>query len=83
MRYACKIECATRSGGFAGTDGEGRPWKLSREELIRAIQKDGMTCFVTFEGHSHLVTLGTDGAGSPSLVTFMGELEALPLPTCP
>jgi hypothetical protein len=68
------------SGGFAGTDGEGRPWKLSRGELIQALEDGSMTCYVSFSGHSHLVTLQADAAGRKSLVTFLGEVETLPLP---
>jgi hypothetical protein len=34
-----------------------------------------MTCYVTLEGHSHLVSVK-----DKVLVTFMGALEALPLP---
>jgi hypothetical protein len=78
MRYACRIDCTTAEGGFAGTDGDGKPWKLSAEELFQAIESGRMTCYVTLNGHSHLVTV-KDG----SLVTFMGALETLPLPSCP
>jgi hypothetical protein len=78
MRYACSIEFVTASGGFAGTDGDGRPWRLSREELIQAIEAGRMTCYVTLDGHAHLVTLK-----GQTLVTFVGALEAFPLPTCP
>ena len=39
-----------------------------------------MTCYVTFEGHAHLVTLKRDGSGGKSLVTFLGSVEGLPLP---
>lgn len=81
MRYACKIEYLTDDGGCGGIDGEGRPWMLSRGELLDALQKGAMTCYVSFGGHSHLVTLKTDAAGRTSLVTFLGELETLPLPT--
>ena len=81
MRYAYKIEYLTDMGGFGGTDGEGRPWGLSRGELIEALEKGAMTCYVSFDGHSHLVTLKTDAAGRTSLVTFLGEIETLPLPT--
>lgn len=83
MRHASKIEYLTRSGEFAGTDGEGRPWRLPREELVRAIEAGHITCYVTFEGHSHLVTLKRDATGGKSLVTFLGEVEALPLPKRP
>jgi hypothetical protein len=78
MRYACRIEYATSSGGFAGTDGEGRPWRLSREELTQAIVSGRMTCYVTLDGHSHLVTVKDQ-----SLVTFMGALDELALPGSP
>ncbi|HEX6266498.1 MAG TPA: hypothetical protein VFZ81_06330 [Burkholderiales bacterium] len=85
MSKACKIEYVTpahngRVAGFAGTDGDGRPWRLSRDELILAIETGAMTCYVTFEGHSHLVTLTRDAEGNKALVTFLGEIEALPLP---
>lgn len=83
MPHASKIEYVTRSGEFAGTDGQGRPWSLSREDLVRAIEAGRITCYVTFEGHSHLVTLRNDAAGGKSLVTFLGEVEALPLPKRP
>ncbi|HEX6321572.1 MAG TPA: hypothetical protein VFZ84_22100 [Burkholderiales bacterium] len=83
MRYASKIEYLTGSGGFAGTDGEGRPWTLSRSELIQAIEEGRMTCYVSFSGHSHLVTLKADASGRKSLATFLGEVETLPLPTAP
>lgn len=83
MPHASRIEYLTRAGQYAGTDGEGRPWQLSREQLVRAIEAGRMTCYVTFEGHSHLVTLKDDGAGRKSLVTFLGELEVLPLPRRP
>ena len=80
MSHASKIEYLTGSGEYAGTDGQGRPWKLSREELICAIESGRMTCYVTFEGHAHLVTLKRDGSGGKSLVTFLGSVEELPLP---
>jgi hypothetical protein len=83
MLYASKIEYFTGSGEFAGTDGQGRPWRLPREALVRAIAAGQITCYVTFEGHSHLVTLKHDATGSASLVTFLGELETLPLPKRP
>jgi hypothetical protein len=74
MRYAYRIE-ALSGGRFSGTDGEGRAWSLSREELVVAIETGSMTCYVTLEGHSHLVSVK-----DKVLVTFMGALEALPLP---
>ena len=84
MADASRIEFVTRSSGgdiraFAGTDAEGRHWQLSREDLVRAIESGRMIFYVTFEGHSHLVTLRLE-AGRKQLVTFLGELEALPLP---
>lgn len=86
MADASRIDCVTRSSGgdiraLAGSDGEGRPWQLSREELVRAIESGRMAFYVTFEGHSHLVTLRLE-AGRKQLVTFLGELEALPLAEC-
>jgi hypothetical protein len=86
MLPACRIECFTRSqdgaiAGFAGSDGEGRPWSFSSAALIRAIVKGDMTCYVTFEGHAHLVTVQADAAGTHSLMTILGELETL-LPVC-
>lgn len=83
MSHASRIDYLTRSGEFAGTDGEGRAWKLPREELIRAIEAGRMACYVTFEGHSHLVTIKHDAAGRKSLVTLLGEVELLPLPRRP
>lgn len=80
MPPAAKLEYLTGSGEYAGTDGQGRPWKLSREELIRAIENGRMTCYVTFDGHAHLVTLRSDASGGKSLVTFLGAVEGLPLP---
>jgi hypothetical protein len=79
MAHASRIEYVTGLGEYAGTDGQGRPWKLSREELILAIETGRMTCYVTFEGHSHLVTLKTDPVGGKQLVTFLGEVDGLPL----
>jgi hypothetical protein len=82
MRYACRIECVSASGRFSGTDGDGRSWSLSRDELIQAVEAGQMTCYVTIDGHSHLVTVRTDERGGRTLFTFMGALEVLPLPTC-
>lgn len=86
MANASKIECVTRSSrgdirAFAGSDGQGRRWQLTREELVRAIESGRMAFYVTFEGQSHLVALRLEG-GRKQLVTFLGELEALPLPEC-
>jgi hypothetical protein len=50
---------------------------------VRAIEAGEITCYVSFEGHSHLVTLKRDAAGGKSLVTFLGEVETLPLPKRP
>lgn len=83
MSHAAKIEYLTRAGEYAGIDGQGRPWKLSREDLIGAIESGRMTCYVTVEGHSHLVTLKRDASGEKSLVTFLGAVEGLPLPQRP
>jgi len=87
MPLACKIECVTRSEdngsvvGFRGVDGEGRPWSLSSAELIGAVAQGRMTCFVVLEGQAHLVLVRGSGA-SRYLDTFVGQLEALPLPQC-
>ena len=86
MPHACKIECVTRSEdkqvlGFRGVDGEGRPWSLSNAELIAAIGQGRMTCFVVVEGQAHLLLVRGSGA-SRYLDTFVGQLEALPLPLC-
>ena len=45
------------------------------------IESGRMAFYVTFEGQSHLVALRLEG-GRKQLVTFLGELEALPLPEC-
>ncbi len=86
MPHACKIECVTRSQdgkvvACRGVDGEGRPWSLSTAELIAALAQGRMTCFVVVEGQAHLLLVRGSGA-SRYLDTFVGQLEALPLPQC-
>lgn len=87
MMEACKIECVTRDdhgaiAALGGIEGDGRPWRLSRGELVQAIETGRMTCYVTLHGQSHLVILRANAAGGKSLLTFLGELDRLPLPAC-
>lgn len=87
MAFACKIECIWRApdgrpAGFRGIDGEGKPWSLSSAELAQAIERGRMTCYVVLEGQAHLVSVRAAG-DSRTLETFLGSLEALPLPDCP
>lgn len=88
---ACRIDCVTFTrvpgGGRAplrvgGTEGDGRRWTASFDELVAAIESGARTCYVTFEGHSHLVTVGADAAGRKTLRTLLGELQTLPLAEC-
>jgi hypothetical protein len=86
MPNAYQIECVTKTpdgeiAALAGRDGEGRAWRLSRSELMREIAAGRITCYVAFEDHAHLVTLNRE-TGGKRLVTFLGDLELLPLREC-
>lgn len=89
---ACRIDCVTfvrAAGGervprrLGGIEGDGRRWTASFDELVAAIESGARTCYVTFEGHSHLVTVAADAAGRKTLRTLLGELHTLPLAECP
>jgi hypothetical protein len=86
MPNAYQIECVIRSpdgevAALAGRDGEGQVWRLSRSELMREIGAGRITCYVAFEDHAHMVTLSFE-TGTNRMVTFIGDLELLPLPEC-
>lgn len=86
MPNAYQIDCVTRSpdgqiAALAGRDGEGRAWTLSRSELMREIGSGRITCYVAFQGHAHLVTLNSE-PGNKRFVTFLGDLELLPIADC-
>ncbi len=80
-RDAFNRRCITHVGG-PGSSGE--RWKLSFEEVIRALQS-GTIYFATFNAESYIVTFGVDPAGRRFLRTALGEPDSsmlLRLPEC-
>jgi len=82
MPPACEIDCATRTC-IGGTRSDGTRWQMAPADLIQAIGSGAITCYVTLEGHAHLVMVKADPGGAKSLVTLVGDLGGLRLPPCP
>lgn len=83
MPLACEIDCAS-SDRIGGTRIDGTRWEMTPAELVQAIESGALTCYVTVEGHAHLVMVKASPGGAKSLQTLIGELEALlHLPPCP
>jgi hypothetical protein len=90
---ACEIDCITwsesRSGErdvscIGGSDAQGGRWKMAPGELIGRIESGAITCYVTIEGHAHLVMVRMTSGGEKALHTLLGDLETLlRLPPCP
>jgi len=78
---AREIDCAS-STCIGGTRIDGTRWQMAPAELIQAIESGAITCYVTLEGHAHLVMVKPEPGRPKSLVTLVGDLAALPLRPC-
>lgn len=81
MPPACEIDCASPDC-IGGTRIDGTRWRMAPAELIQAIESGAITCYVSVEGHAHLVMVKLEPGGAKSLVTLVGDLAALRLRPC-
>lgn len=68
----CIVTEADRHGHRAISELRGPGWRLSLEEMMQAIER-GEIFFLTLDGESYSVSVGTDAGGRKYLRTALGE----------